>query len=232
MSGSVATNTSASGGYVIDVPPPPPTGEQITAGLQVMIATLTGLPGTLVRPRWQPMPPSQPNPTTTWAAVGIIRVEADDYVYIRHDGATQLVGAPGPGVDRMQRHSTITVVVTFYGPEAEACAGAMRDGMQIQQNWEPLIPLALKPRTIEDLARTPELINQQWVDRLDVRLELRHQIERVYPILNLDGADVVLHRQQADGTTYDTAISVREGDDIWDDPDCSWDDSDMKWDTP
>ena len=200
-------NTSATGGYVTDIPPPPPTGDQITAALQNMIATLGGLPGTLVRPRWQPMPPSQPDAKVTWASVGIIKTEADDYPFILHDGTTQLVGAVGPGVDRMQRHSTVTVLVTFYGPEAERAAGSMRDGLYIPQNYEPLVAVGLKLRNIEDLARLPEQVNNQWIDRFDVQLEFRHQIDRTYPILNLDGADVVI---KTDTGAADVPISVRE----------------------
>jgi hypothetical protein len=204
MSGTI--NDSSTGGFVTDIPPPPPTGEQITAALQTMIATLGGLPGTLVRPRWQPMPPAQPPAGTTWAAVGITRAEADNYPFILHDGATQIVGASGPGADRMQRHSTITVLVTFYGPEAERAAGAMRDGLYVQQNWEPLAAVGLKFRDIRDLARLPELVNQQWIDRFDVQIDFRHQIDRTYPILNLDGADVVI---RTDTGAADIDVSVR-----------------------
>jgi hypothetical protein len=200
-------NTSATGGYIIDVPPPPPTGEEITSALQIMVATLTGLPGNLVRPRWQPMPPVQPDATVTWASIGVVSVEADDYPYLKHDGAAQLVGAPGPGVDRMTRHSTLTVIATFYGPNAETCAGAMRDGLYVQQNWEPLTGVSLKLRGIYDLARAPELINQQWIDRFDIRMELRHQIDRIYPVLNLDGADVNIRQ---DNGAPDTLVTVRE----------------------
>ena len=206
---SVTTNTSATGGYVLDVPPPPASGDQIIAALQITLSTLTGLPGTLVRPRWQPMPPSQPPADVTWASLGIMRVEADNYAYLRHDGAVRLPWAAGPGVDRMQRHVTLTILVTFYGPEAETCAGAMRDGMCVQQNWEPLSKLGLKPYDMEDLARAPELVNQQWIDRMDVSIRLRRQVDRVYPILNLDGADVNIRRDTGDGATDDTLVRVR-----------------------
>ena len=92
------------------------------------------------------------------------------------------------------------MLVTFYGPEAEACAGALRDGLYIQQNWEPLRAFGLKLHDIQDLARAPELVNQQWIDRLDVELVLRRQVERIYPMLNLDGADVILIATTGDGT--------------------------------
>ena len=201
-------NTSATGGYVADVPPPPPSGDQITAALQNMISTLTGIPGTLVRPRWQPMPPAQPDASVSWASLGVTRTEADDYPYLLHDGATTLPGAAGPGVDRMQRHSTVTVLITFYGPASESYAGSFRDALYVHQNWELLYQLGLKFKAIHDLARLPELINQQWVDRFDVQLDLRRQIDRVYPILNLDGADVVLRTDNANDVPTD--VSVRE----------------------
>jgi hypothetical protein len=203
-------NTSATGGYIIEIPPGPPTGEQITAALQATVRALTGLPGNLVRPRWQPMPPTQPDAGVTWASVGTTHMEADDYPVITHDGLAQLVGAPGPGVDRMTRHVTITAVVTFYGPEAEDVAGTFRDAFYVQQNWEPLHVLGLNMREVADLARAPELINQQWIDRIDIKLEMRGQLTRVYPVLNLDGADVVIHRPNADGSVTDTSVSVRE----------------------
>lgn len=209
----MSDNTSATGGYIIDRFPGPPSGEAITQALQQMIVALSGLSGTLVRPRWQPMPPSQPQPDITWAAVGVIRVEADQYPAIIHEGSRWLTGASGPGADRMQRHATLTVVASFYGPEAEACAAAVRDALYVPQNWEALHPLGLRLRTIEDLARNAEIINQQFIDRFDVRLELRQQFERVYPVLNLDGADAVLRRQSAGGVV-ETDISVRQGDHV------------------
>jgi hypothetical protein len=207
MSGTI--NTSATGGYIVGQPPQPPTGEQITRALQKMVMALAGLPGMLVRPRWQPMPPSQPQADVTWASVGITKVEADDYPAIIHDGSGTFPGALAPGVDRMQRHATLTVLVTFYGPEAETCAASLRDALYMPQNWEPTEPIGLKLRDVRDLARTAEIINQQWVDRFDMELELRQQIDRVYPVYNLDGADVVLHRENPDGTVDDTTITVR-----------------------
>jgi hypothetical protein len=201
-------NTSATGGYIAEVLTPPPTGREVTAALQQAVVALTALPGTLVRPRWQPMPPAQPSADTTWAAIGITHVEADDYPYIVHDSVTQLPGAPGPGVDRMQRHATLTVVATFYGPEAEDLAGAFRDGLYVPQNWEPMHLVGMKLLSVHDLARNAELINQQWIDRLDIRLEMRGQIDRAYPVLNLDGADIVVHRE-LDGSTSDVTVTVR-----------------------
>jgi hypothetical protein len=188
-------NTSATGGYIPALPPPPAGGgAEIAAALQSAIATLTGLPGNLVRPRWQATPPTQPPVTTTWASVGISGVEStDDYPFIRHDGAMQVPGAPGPGADILTRQLTYKVIVTFYGPSPDVLAGLLRDGFYIQQNWEALHKLGCKLHTVRDLSWTPEMVNQQWVDRFDVEMTIRQMITRVYPVLNIVGADILLH---------------------------------------
>jgi hypothetical protein len=211
------TNTSATGGYIIDRPPVPPTGTQITAALQQMVAQLADLPGTLVRPRWQPVPPTQPSADTTWAAVGVTMTEVDEYPYIIHDPTTTLPGQPNPGVDRMTRWSTLTVMVSFYGPEADDCAARFRDAFYVGQNWEPLSALGLKMYSVHDLVRAAEIINQQFIDRFDLRMELRQQIDRVYPIFDIAAANVgVDGGDNADGSEGVTrVIQVDEGTIIW-----------------
>jgi hypothetical protein len=58
---------------------------------------------------------------------------------------------------------------------------------------EGMRPLKLK--SVQDLARGPELVNQQWINRADMQIEFRYQIDRVYPVLNLVGADVVTRNE-------------------------------------
>jgi hypothetical protein len=193
MSGTAATNDSGTGGYILDRPYPATlSGAEMTAVLQVMVAQLAGLPPHLVRPRWQPVPPTQPAVDETWAAVGVTQVEADEYPYFAHDGVTRLPGMPGPGVDHMQRHATVTVMVSFYGPEAEDAAASIRDALYVMQNMEPLGAINAKLLAVHDIQRAPELINQQFIDRVDVIIELRRQIERTYPIMNIESAEVRL----------------------------------------
>jgi hypothetical protein len=190
---SASANTSATGGYLTEKPPPTLTSAEIERILQHMVASLTSLPGNLVRPRWQPIPPTQPMADVTWGSVGVMKQEVDDFPEIIHDGQAMLEGAPGFGVDRMRRHSTLTVLVTFYGPEAEDVAGMLRDALYIPQQMEGMRPLKLK--SVQDLARGPELVNQQWINRADMQIEFRYQIDRVYPVLNLVGADVVTRNE-------------------------------------
>jgi hypothetical protein len=185
------SGTSATGGYMLDLPPGPATAAQIQAALQIMATQLSGLPGNLVRPRWQPMPPAQPDAEVTWASIGVVHVEADDYPYIYHVGGVTLPDEADPGYDVMERQMTITVVATFYGPECDDAASQMRDALYMPQNIWPLTQaVGIKLRTVHDLARAPELINQQWVDRIDLRMEFRAQANRVYPVFDIAAANV------------------------------------------
>ncbi len=186
-------NTSATGGYIPALPPIPPTAGDVQNALQVAISMLTGIPGNLVRQRWQATPPTQPPATTVWASVGIGMVEDTDYPFIRHDGTIQLPGAPGPGADFLTRELLHTATVTFYGPNVEYYAGLLRDGLYIQQNWEALHALDCKLLTVRNLTWSPELVNQQWIDRFDVEMKVSQSITRVYPVLNIVGADILLH---------------------------------------
>ena len=188
----MSDNTSATGGYIRDLPPGPISAEDIETALQAMASALSGLPGNMVRPRWQPTPPVQPDVSQTWASIGATMTEADEYPAIIHVGGTILPGQTNPGYSIMQRHQTLTVVVTFYGPNADGAASSLRDALYITQNWEPLLPQGIKLRTVHDLARVPEQINQQYIDRVDLRIEFRLQQNRIYPIFDLAGADVTI----------------------------------------
>jgi hypothetical protein len=189
---SASTNTSATGGFVLDRPPGPITSEQLERVIQLTVATLANLPGPLTRPRWQPMPPTQPPADVTWCSVGVQRIEMDEYPNLRHFDI-QLPGARGRGADEMQRHGTITVLVTMYGPEAEDAAAQLRDALYIPQQMEGMHPLKLL--TVRDLARAPEMVNQQYINRVDLEIEFRMQTTRIYPILNLNGADIVVRTE-------------------------------------
>lgn len=203
-----SANTSATGGYLIDRPPLPPNDAQIVAMLQNMVSQMSGLPGHLVRPRWQSMPPTQPDASVTWASIGTVRQEVDDFPQIFHDGHAWLDGAIAAGASRMQRHSTLYVLLTVYGPLSVDIAQRMRDAMYMPQQMEMMAPL--KVLVVEDMMIAPsEWHNNQWVGRIDLTIQFRLQIDRTYPVLNLEGADLVLHNDEPGSTP--TEITVRPG---------------------
>lgn len=176
-------NTSATGGYLAPTAPVPPDDEDLDNLLQELVAGVTGLPGEMVRPRWQPTVPKQPEPTENWCAMGVSVQTNDSGPAIRHDPA-------GDGSDTYTRHQQIDLMCSFYGPSAKGYAQRLADSMSIPQNSEQLALNGMKFVRASDIQPVPALINQQWNRRYDLTLVLRRKITRTYPVLNLLSAEV------------------------------------------
>jgi len=176
-------NTSATGGYLSPaVVSPPLEDEEIDKLLQGMVKGITGLAGDLVRPRWQPNPPKQPEPSVNWCAIGVTVTEPDAGPSIEHDGT-------GDGQDNLQRHEDIELACTFYGPLGKSYAALLRDGLSIPQNTAVLRAQGMGLIECGAARSVPELVNQQWIKRYDMPVKLRRQVKRSYPVLNLLSAD-------------------------------------------
>lgn len=176
-------NTSATGGYLAPTAPVPPDDEDLDNLLQELVAGVTGLPGEMVRPRWQPTVPKQPEPTENWCAMGVSVQTNDSGPAIRHDPA-------GDGSDTYTRHQQIDLMCSFYGPSAKGYAQRLADSISIPQNGEQLALNGMKFVSASDIQPAPALINQQWNRRYDLTLVLRRKITRTYPVLNLLSAEV------------------------------------------
>ncbi|MCX5495372.1 hypothetical protein OSH11_11690 [Kaistia dalseonensis] len=157
------------------------------------MAGITGLPGDLVRPRWQPIPPQQPAADMTWAAVGIVRATPDANASIMHIPSD----AGGDGADHMQRHETIEALASFYGPSASANAARLRDGLALPQNRDMIrtattdagVDIGMSFIECGTVISVPDLVNQTWLRRCDLPLVFRRRVDRVYPVLNLLSAE-------------------------------------------
>jgi len=176
-------NTSATGGYLAPTAPVPAEDDALDDLLQELVAGVTGLPGSMVRPRWQATVPKQPEPSENWGAIGISRQANDAGPAIQHDGE-------GDGSDDYIRHQEIDLLCSFYGPAAKGYAQLLADGMSIPQNGEKLALNGMKFVRASDIQAAPALINQQWNRRYDLTLTLRRKIIRTYPVLNLLSAEV------------------------------------------
>jgi hypothetical protein len=147
--------------------------------LQTLVAGVTGLDGTLVRPRWQRQPPNQPpSLDTTWAAIGITSTEADWMPALIHVDT-------GDGYDAFQRMEMATLLCSFYGPQCAEYASLLRDGLSIEQNIVALRQNAVGVVEVQDFVRAPELFRNQFRDRMDVSVIFRREIRRNYPVLTL-----------------------------------------------
>ena len=182
----MTTNSSATGGYLVPGPTPAPLeGQSFEDFLSEVMVGISGLDPTLVRPRWQPEPPNIPAWGTTWMAFGITNYKADTFaVEIHHpeiDGNTEF-----------QRHEEVTILCSFYGPDAVKAACIMRDGFQIDQNREVLNLNGMGLVETTEIRPAPTLTKDRWLQRMDMNLIIRRAVYRTYPILNLLSAQGIL----------------------------------------
>lgn len=176
----VQPNTSASGGYVLPTAalPAPLEDDQLTDLFQAWVVGVTGLQATLVFPRWQEEPPNLPAYGESWAAIGITGRDPDTYAALVHQGA-------GQGSDRFQRHEQLDLLVSFYGPQADALCGLFRDGVQVAQNRAMLTANAMGLTNTGRPQHAPALIKMRWTNRVDLPLRVNRGVQRDYPIKNL-----------------------------------------------
>lgn len=180
---------STSAGYLAPSPTPAPDNDRALEDvLQALLAALTGIPGSLVRPRWQPVPPVQPDFETDWLALGVTNTEADVFASVTRE----------PGLDDadvMQRTELVYVLVSAYGPHAAANLGIIRDGLSISQNREALRLLATNLLECGNFTPVPALVADKWVRRVDMSLTLRRIITRRYPVLHVLTSGVDLNNE-------------------------------------
>lgn len=187
------SNTSATGGYLFPLPPPAPApieGQSFNRFLNEVVVGISGLPGSFVRPRWQPEPANVPNLNEDWLSFGIQSKRADTYAVELHDGS-------GDGSDEIQRHETVEVLLSFYGPNADANLEIFREGLQVAQNREVFQLNAMGQTETGDAITIPALVKERWYYRVDMTWIFRRQIRRIYPVLNLLSFDGTLN---ADGS--------------------------------
>jgi len=183
--------------YVLPNPLTPPTeGPELDALFQQLIEGLTGLPTELVRPRWQPVDPKQPERNVNWCALGVESIDADDGPAIGQE-AGQLddnfvLDESTIGPSGYIRHETISVLATFYGPQGQRYAAQTRDGVAIPQNVQSLLDADAVFVDCGPIVSAPELINQLWFKRYDLSMTFRRKVTRTYPTNPLISAEIVL----------------------------------------
>ncbi len=172
-------------GYLAPIGPAPSSDQELDVVLQAAVVGITGLPGNLVRPRWQKLPPTQPAHDTNWAAIAVTQETPDQYAHLRPDPADETLSI-------QQRHWTMLVLVSFYGPAASAYVLRLRNGLLIPQNLEVLRDNNIAFQEGGDGLVVPELINQQWYRRVDVQLTFRRMVEMRYAIARFASAPLTL----------------------------------------
>lgn len=179
---------SSTGGYLAPVGEQPIDDAALDAVLQRYVSGVTGLPGAMVRPRWQPTVPKQPAVDVNWCAIGVQDDEQDPVASIIHDPT-------GEGSDTLQRNEVLTVLASFYGPGAKGLARIFADGIQIPQNQEAIAAEGLAFVDSDRVIAAPELLNEQWIRRYDLSFRLRRQVVRTYAVLNVESAQATLKEE-------------------------------------
>ena len=177
-------NDSSTGGYLT---PSSVGGDLNDAALakffQQIVVGIVGLPGPMVRPRWQAEPPDIPDFGTNWAAIGPGARDREPFSAQVHK----------PGSTIVIRNRTLEVLCSFYGPLAETNTELLAQGLEVAQNREVmqlagfnLTGGASKPVIV------PVLIKQRWQYRVDTTFTLRQQQQYTYPILDVDSFSATL----------------------------------------
>lgn len=182
-------NTSASGGYL--TPTSSTTdGDALDDQIQAIVVGVSGLVGSLVRPRWQPTPPARPSRVTTWCAIGVTQTEPDANPVVEHDSS-------GEGQDILTRHEVLTLLASFYGPDSKRVANVMRDGLEIAQNREWMLLNNMGVLGIGEVNTVPELVGQEWIDRQDLTIRIRRRITRTYAVLHIGSAGGIIESEES-----------------------------------
>lgn len=150
--------------------------------LHDVVAGITGLDGTLVRPRWQEEPPNWPPFRTNWVSIGVASTTPDTFAYENHL-------PDGEGSDDMRRHEVFDLACSFYGPDADAMADTLRDGFQVAQNRTALFMAGMGLVSCGPSTAAPVLLKERWLNRTDMVVTIKREIRRTYPVLNILSVD-------------------------------------------
>lgn len=189
-------NTSATGGYLRPTSVNP-YGDALDDVFHDLTAGLTGIAASLIRPRWQPEPPNQPDFSTDWVAFGVTLTDRDRFVYTNHD-PTQ-----GIGVDYFERDESIKVLHSFYGPNGAAMLAAYANNISVDQNRDALLVFGIKLVEVGEVTTLPALLKEKWVKRYDCTTTFRRRIRLTFPVLTILASQTTL-----DNEKYVTAINV------------------------
>lgn len=155
------------------------------------ISGITGIAGSLVRPRWQAFPPNQPDFGTDWCAFGIQVTEADTFPFLGHEASPH----GGLGADTLERDEFFKILHSFYGPNASAMQSRYRDGAQIEFNRYALTAAGVKLRYFLEATTVPALLKERWVKRVDVMVMFSRRVKRSYSVPSLVGGSLGLDNE-------------------------------------
>lgn len=168
------SNDSSTGGYLLPTSTAPINDEALDDLFRGVIAAVSGLAPRFVVRRFKDEPGAPPQFDGTWAAVGVLAINDDDFPYqaMQADDTYKLV-----------QHEVLQVMASFYGGKAQQAARAARNGLQIGQNRDALTAAGIVLQDVGNPIRAPELINSRWSNRIDVTFTFKRQTTDTFAIL-------------------------------------------------
>ncbi len=180
-------NDSSTGGYLSPAASPSPAeGDALQDFFHDLIAGITGLANTLVFPAWQVEPANIPS--TDWAGFRFTSRVPNQAPYTEHDGT-------GNGSSTIAKWEEIDLMVSFYGTNADSYAGIFADGLMIEQNRAVMFSSGVSLITLGKALQVPSLVKERWLYRVDFDARFTRQIQRTYPILNVQQVDFSLDNE-------------------------------------
>jgi hypothetical protein len=217
------------------LPPGPPLGGPLTGDtwedfIHDLVAGITGLDNTLVRPRWQEEPPLRPDISVNWVAFGIMSTTTDFAPVFIHidDGAD--------GYDALQQMEEDTILCSFYGPDNEKYCSYLQRGLWVDQNHAIMRTNAVGLVSVGGMTRAADLIKERWWPRSDVEFVVRREIRYDYKVLNLLQSKGTVTAQPPGRfdeihDDFDTG-GILADETFWDGQETTWDSGNTRWDVP
>ncbi len=189
---------SSTGGYLLPTSPAPINDAALDQLFQTFISSITGLAPKYVRERFTAEPAPPPDYGSTWAAVGVMSIEDDQFAQqeMRPDDSYVLT-----------RHEILDVMASFYGARAQEAARRARNGTLIAQNREVLEAAGLFFMSAAQPVKAPALIQNRWTNRIDVTFTFRRAIAETFAILPIASAQGTIADDGTAETTFDTTRS-------------------------
>lgn len=126
--------------------------------------------GQFVRPRWQYVEAGYPDIGVTWCSFATRESNPDCSATVLYKNK-QAVSF---------RHEELQVVFSFFGQNGWELACDLRDGLELWQNRLILLQNNMDVIVVERMDRIPELVNQQWQNRVDLTIRLRRNSVRQF----------------------------------------------------
>jgi hypothetical protein len=201
-------NDSSTGGYLTPSSTNSELNDQaLIVALQAVVVGITGMPGNMVRPRWQVSPPNVPDLGVNWVSIGPAERERDPFAAVLHD---QTTGTNS----KVIRNQVISILCSFYGPAAEANSELFAMGLEIGQNRTAMKQAGLN--LVGGAGRAvvvPVQMKQSWVYRIDIPFRIRRQQQYTYSVLDIVKVQSTLMAQAGEQIiTEQINVSLPTGD--------------------